>query len=392
MTRYAVDEERGSLIASWSTGTGDVAITIAELPPSAAGDEALHLASAASRLSEQLWRCYTHPASAADSLEPNTEGWRRQGSRDAFAGVVAAVRQPNLPSDGTLMVSYDPVEESAHRLGRALHAIGDEGLTARVAEDVQAELDAVEQAECGSLSGRGRQAVVLAREDASPVQVAAADQILDDDPLDAERLFVEVDPTAAAVAAAHWLRAAAQVASEQSGVDTTEVVMEADNIEALPHESPTLVLKALDAGATPRAVVTGLVRDAMAVAGGKIPSLDALMAKVQEAKRLAASHPDDPTLRAALLSAVRPTPLDPARPALDLLEDLLLGIRGCWLIFSEYAALGEDGDRGAPDLADGDEQPSADLDESDLGGDEDLEDEFAELVRMAAGEDRGQLP
>jgi hypothetical protein len=122
MTRYAVDEERGSLMAFWSAGTGDVAVTIGELPPSAAGEEALHLASAASRLSEQLWRCYTHPASAAGSLEPNTEGWRRQGSRDAFAGVVAAVRQPNLPSGGSLIVSYDPVEESGHRLGRALHA------------------------------------------------------------------------------------------------------------------------------------------------------------------------------------------------------------------------------------------------------------------------------
>lgn len=86
------------------------------------------------------------------------------------------------------------------------------------------------------------------------------------------------------------------------------------------------------------------VCDAMAVAGGEIPSLDALMAKVQEAERLAASHPGDPTLRAALLSAIRPTPLDPARPALDLLEDLLLAIHGCWLIFSEYADLDEDDD------------------------------------------------
>jgi hypothetical protein len=151
------------------------------------------------------------------------------------------------------------------------------------------------------------------------------------------------------------------------------------------------VLKSLDAGATPRAVVTGLIRDAMAVAEGKIPSLDALMAKVQEAERLAASHPDDPTLRAGLLSAVRPTPLDPERPALDLLEDLLLGIRGCWLIFSEYADLDEDDDSGDADLSEDDEESSADPEQDDLSGDEDLEDEFAELVRMAAVEDRDEL-
>jgi hypothetical protein len=114
------------------------------------------------------------------------------------------------------------------------------------------------------------------------------------------------------------------------------------------------------------------------------------MAKVQEAERLAASHPGDPKLRAALLSAVRPTPLDPARPALDLLEDLLLGIRGCWLIFSEYADLNEDDDHGDADLADDDVESSAGL-EGDPGGDEDLEGEFAELVRMAAAEDRDQL-
>ena len=47
-------------------------------------------------------------------------------------------------------------------------------------------------------------------------------------------------------AAAHWLRVAAEVASDQSGIDASEVVRTADDIEALPHESPTLVLKALD--------------------------------------------------------------------------------------------------------------------------------------------------
>jgi hypothetical protein len=37
-------------------------------------------------------------------------------------------------------------------------------------------------------------------------------------------------------------------------------------------------------------------------------------------------------------AAVRPTPLDPSRPALDLLEDLLSGISACWLNFLEYAS------------------------------------------------------
>jgi hypothetical protein len=45
-----------------------------------------------------------------------------------------------------------------------------------------------------------------------------------------------------------------------------------------------------------------------------------------------------PALRDALLRGIRATPLDPARPSLDLLEDLLAGIRGCWLIYHEYTA------------------------------------------------------
>jgi len=380
MSRYAVDRERVAIVVSWSTGAGDVAVTVAGLSSSVEDGQALDLAYAATRLSRELWRCYTHPASASASLEPNTEGWRRQASREAFGEVLAAIRAPNLPSGGLLLQSYDPVVEWAHRVGRALHAIDDPDLTERIVADFGAELDAVERAERGDLSGRSRQAVVLSRQDASPVQVAAADQILQANPLGGESLFTDVDPTAAAVAAAHWLRAAAEVASDQSGIDATEVVRTADDIEALPHESPTLVLKALDAGATPRAVVTGLVRDAMTVAQGQIPDLAALVARARKAERQADDISAGPELRGELIASIRATPLDPARPAFDLLEDLLSGIRGCWLVFSEYTDLdegdddGEDSDPGPGDQAD------------DYG----LEEEFIELVRMAATETRDQ--
>ena len=36
------------------------------------------------------------------------------------------------------------------------------------------------------------------------------------------------------------------------------------------------------------------------------------------------------------MESLRLTPLDPSCPALDLLEDLLSGIHGCWLIYQEY--------------------------------------------------------
>ena len=72
-----------------------------------------------------------------------------------------------------------------------------------------------------------------------------------------------------------------------------------------------------------------LVLAAVAVADGELPNLDALLAQVVDAETRPAQHGDRADdIRAALLPT-RVTPLDPKRPARDLLEDLLGGIRGC---------------------------------------------------------------
>lgn len=393
MTRYAFDEERGVLLASWSTGSGDAASIVAEVPSVPDRRAALRLAERLSELSRTLWRCYTHPASAAASLDVNTRGWRREGNRNAFAEVLPALAKPNLPQNGTMLVSYIPVEESAHGVGRALHAIGNNALTSQVTAEVQAELEAVEQAELGDLSGRARQAVVLSRADASPVQVAVADRLLHDHPLGSDALLSDVDPTAAAVAAAHWLDVAATVAAEASGLEPEQVVLEADNIEALPHETPTLVLESLASGMSPHAVITGLIRDAMAVAEGTLPNIDLLDELSERLERLA-PHIDleDPGQREQFMGSLRITPLDPSRPALDLLEDLLSGIHGCWLIYQEYAEppgssdevidAGEVGDR------DDDEEPDGAYYEV---RDEELMAAFIEAVRAVAAEEHDRL-
>jgi hypothetical protein len=170
-----------------------------------------------------------------------------------------------------IIESYDPVAETAHRAGRSLHAIGDKRLGEQVTADIAAELAAVESAERRDLSGRAAQAVLLTHADASPVQVLAADELLQHGPLYDEQLLTDPDPMASAVAAAHWLLAAATVVSDESGIPVTDIVAEADNIEAVPTRTPTLVLERLDAGETPREVVTDLVAEAMAVAEGRIP-------------------------------------------------------------------------------------------------------------------------
>ncbi|MBR7828699.1 hypothetical protein KDK95_20490 [Actinospica sp. MGRD01-02] len=385
MTRYAFDSHDRKLIATWGTGAGDLALTFAELDASAGEQDGLRLAQALTTLSSALWRAYSEPGSAAgDSEQANSEAWHRAQTRKAFATVPSAVANPNLPDEhGYMTVCYDPVEESAHRLGRVLHAIADSALSEVTRAEVAAELAAVENAECGSLHGRAQQAVLLSRPEASPSQVEAADRVLHKDPLGASELFTELDPTAAAVAAAHWLRAASEVAGEQAGIDPSRVVLEADAIEALPVETPTLVLERLAAGQSPYTVVVALIRDAATVAEGKIPDVGALIGRIKELEDRATALDDTQDgLREALLAELRLTPLDPSRASLDLLEDLLTGIHACWLVYHEHSEY---------DYPETDEEPD-DEDQDDY--DEQREEfmrEFREAVREEAAATRDEL-
>jgi hypothetical protein len=81
----------------------------------------------------------------------------------------------------------------------------------------------------------------------------------------------------------------------------------------------------------------------------------------------------------------RTTPLDPARPARDLLEDLLAGIRGCWLLWLDHG----DEDDGAEDDAEMEDEPD---EESDYEAeDERLTETFLDAVRVQAALDAGRL-
>ncbi|MFJ5123091.1 hypothetical protein [Kitasatospora sp. NPDC088548] len=381
MTRYSIDPERHELIATWGTGEGGLATRIGVLPAGTGTSALLGLARALTQLSEAAWRTYTHPASAASSQEPNSEGWRRSEERKAFDEVPLAITRPNLPQDGMLDVSYSPLVESAHRAGRALHTLDDRELTDAVLAETATELAAVENAELGDLTGRARQAVLLSREGASPVQVAAADRLLEQNPFGPAALLTEIDPTAAAVAAAHWLAAAAEVTAEATGHSPTTLLLEADNSEALPHETPTLVLELLEAGVSPYDAVTGLVRHALHIADGLLPDPAGLREQLEDLDDDLAEHtgpdtdPEDTGLRL--------TPLDPRRPARDLLEDLLTGIHGCQLLHEEY---------------DDPDHEDADADEAEDRNDEQAEqhqghgrERFAHLVRETATRHRDRL-
>ncbi|MEU7096438.1 hypothetical protein [Kitasatospora aureofaciens] len=380
MTRYCVDPVRHELIATWGTGEGDLATRIATVPTGTDLAALSRLAGALTQLSTAAWRTYTHPASAADSLEVNSEGWRREEERKAFDEVTAAVTTPNLPQGGSMIVEYSPVLENAHRVGRALIALDIPELTEAIRAETTVELAAVESAELGDLTGRAQQAVLLSREGASPAQVSAADRLLQEDPFGPAALYSDIDPTAAAVAAAHWLYAAAEAVSEASGYAPTEVIREADNIEALPHATPTLVLELLDNGVSPYDAVTGLVRHAMRVADGVLPDPAAVREQLDEDEEMIIEYDDDSEEADDVLTGIRLTPLDPRRPAHDLLEDLLTGINGCWLLHQEYA---EDEDR------DDDEEESDD--ETAERHQHHSRAQFAALVRAIAADNRDRL-
>lgn len=334
------------------------------------GDDAAALCEELSQLSGALWDAYVRPASAVDEEQ---ERFQRDSEREVFTEVLEALRSPNVPSEtGMLVVPYEAVAERAHRTGRMLHRVGSARLTGAVVADVEAEMAAVERAELGDLTGRAKQATALDRVDASPVQVDAADALFDVEPLGHPQLFTTVDPAAACVAAAHWLAAAATVAGDLADIDPGQVFAVADNITACSIEVPQWVVSAIDADdQRPGDVVGGLLREAAEVRDGKIPDLAHLLAQIADAGDRVEGLPD--AAREEAYQALLPdriTLLNPRRPARDLLEHLLDGLRSCATLFAEY--VDHDDHTGAPTLdgtalphPSGEQWRSHDLDDGD---------------------------
>ncbi|MER7767019.1 hypothetical protein [Kitasatospora sp. NPDC096140] len=381
MTRYSVDPDRRELIAAWGTGEGNLATRIAALPADVAVSASLGLSSALTQLSDAAWRAYTHPAGAAGSRVPDTGGRVRDREPDPVREVARAIAAPDPAGRSAVLASSGRLLESARLVGRALHDLADPRLTEAVLAETATELAAVESAELGDLTGRAQQAVLLSREDASPAQVAAADHLLAQDPFGPAALFCAVEPTAAAVAAAHWLAAAVEVTAEATGLDPVQVMQEADAIGPLPHETRTVILGLIETGVSPYDAVTGLVRHAMQITEGLLPIPVALREQVddpededEDEEETAADYTveDDPGLTDL---ALRLTPLDPRRPARSLLEVLVDGIRACRLLHAEFTGL----DRGS--AAPGDDRAEQDR----------SREHFARLVRAAAARHRSRL-
>jgi hypothetical protein len=301
MTNYAYEPADRRLLATWGTGVGDVAHVVARLHARTPPEDGLRLARALSWLSAGTWRSYSDPH-LFDILPEEA---------------LAALREPNRPEGSVLKRSAEPHVEYAHEVGRRLVAIGSAGVTRAVVTEVAEDLAALENALLGDLSGRARQAVELSRLDVSPLQVVAADRLLAEVPLGGERLFTEVDPTAAAVAATHWLRATIDITLARTGLDGhAEVLAAASTFGLEDGVAAQVVLDLLDGGDAPLVAVQCLVRSAMLAARGMV-----VLGRDDPT-----GDPDD---------EARFTVLDPLRPARGLLERLVQTIQSCAFVYLE---------------------------------------------------------
>ncbi|MEV4365229.1 hypothetical protein [Nonomuraea sp. NPDC049625] len=337
MTRYAINRAHNTLLAQWSTGIGDTAIVVARLTHDQLHQNTRRLAAELTRLSHLCWRSYTHPASSADRHSPHSLGWHRQQERDGFTTILPTLTATTRTTDQPIGTK---VEQAAHAVARALRVLGTSQLTTHVTTDIAAELAAIEQAERGDLSDRAQQAVALSREDPSPLQISQADRLLHDNPFGSQDLFTQVDPTAAAIAAAHWFYAAVTITAQHTGMHPIQVVASAEQYDKpLALESLTDITTAMNAGARTRHVVMPLIRNALHIADGHLRGILEVQHRIMAAQELISkAHTDHPGIDLSPDTIHLPlTSLDPARPAPDLLDNLLHGIHTCWRLYQHHA-------------------------------------------------------
>lgn len=136
-------------LASWETGSGGVAIRVSVLPANVPAPQ--HRVLAAELTGLRGVAALLHPPSQRrGQLGRQHRGAAARADPERVRVGGHHIRRPNLPDDhGSLLVSYDPVDERTHRVGRCLHRAAEAGLSAVVSVEVEAELAAVERAELG---------------------------------------------------------------------------------------------------------------------------------------------------------------------------------------------------------------------------------------------------
>ena len=322
MTTYAHHPSASSIVATWPTGAGSVADRATRIP-AGSGDDARprHLAQALDRLSERIWIAYEIP----DATVPDPV---------RLAGIL---RRPHLPVGGMLRIAEDDLDEAAHAVGRLLAEIDDRGCREAIVREVETECAAVRSAIDGDLTGRAQQAVTRIRPLLDRAQYVAAHELLHEIPMGSEKLFTDVAPVAACLAALEWLGAGAVVAAHRGGYESlmdllghAQVVTGKDlRVVVALFEHPT---------ADAAEVVFELLREAVFAATGCFlvgPEVELDEPPALDDRDPGDGEPHDNECRALT------TLLDPGEPGRALLEGILTGIQTCFEVYLEDTAEAE---------------------------------------------------
>lgn len=275
MTVYAFSRASAELLAVWTCPVGSEA----------------EVAGPAGSIPEDVARKVSHLLTAFSSTMWEAYQRRRGPDVDFLSWSDALIAVGGGDIDGAGPLGLGEVETAAHRLGALVAAMDDAALTSTVREQLRRDLDAVRAACRGVFAGRSVQAVVFDRGAPVALQVMVAEAALATDPL-TPRWPAGVDPVSACVAVVRWLAVAARVAGDAVGVGPAEVFLFADGMAPLDTDIPGDVVRRVGAGAAPADAVAELL-------GGEDPDFSG----------------------------------SPVSGGQDLLDQLLLGMAGCALVF-----------------------------------------------------------
>lgn len=191
-----------------------------------------------------------------------------------------------------------------------------------VIADVEEEVTAAANAARGDLTGRAQQAVMLTRVTPSPAQIAVADRLLHDVPMGSPRLYTEVEPSAAAVAAIHWFLAAVAVMERLAGSSAEDALDQAERVEYFDPAVARTILR-MTTGGRPDRTSLGIAQELLQMA---VLASRGMFLAVSE------PVPDRPCF----------TALDPVRPARCLLDGLVGGIQALAALHATFLECGFD--------------------------------------------------
>lgn len=310
MTTYAHHPSASSIVATWPTGAGSVATRATRIPGSCDGALARHLARSLDRLSERIWIVYCVP----DAELPDP------------VRLVGILRSPHRPVGHLLRIAEDALDECAHAVGRVLAEIDDRGCREAVVREVEAECAALRSAIRGDLGGRAQQAVTRVRPVWSDDELATAQALLHATPLGSEKLFTDVGPMVACVAALEWFGATVLLTARRGGyasspelVHHAQLVADKDLRVALAlFERP--MIDAVE-------LVRELLREALLAGTGLF---------VLDPEQMIDVEPPDGNLDDGYRAVS--TVLDPVEPGRALLEGIITGIQACFEVYLEDVA------------------------------------------------------